>query len=99
MAKARTEFVCQQCGGRSPKWMGRCPECGEWNTLLESLDHAATQRAVRTAPATRGPARAVRLSEIEATDFDRLPLPMAEFSRVLGGGIVKGSLVLVGGDP
>lgn len=99
MAKARTHYVCQQCGGRSPKWMGRCPECGEWNTLLESLDAAPPTRAVATAPAPRGPARAVRLQEIEAADFDRIPLPMEEFSRVLGGGIVKGSLVLIGGDP
>src|ERR671932_1603541 len=100
MAKVRTEYVCQQCGGRSPKWMGRCPECGEWNTLLESLDTgSAAGRAVRTAPAARGPARAVRLAEIETAEFDRLPLQLGEFSRVLGGGIVKGSLVLIGGDP
>src|SRR5918911_63275 len=100
MARVRTEYVCQQCGARAPKWMGRCPDCGEWNSLLESLEpSAAAGRAVRTAPAPRGPARAVRLGEIDAADFDRLPLPMAEFSRVLGGGIVKGSLVLIGGDP
>ena len=99
MAKVRTHYVCQQCGGRSPKWMGRCPECGEWNTLLESLDPNASPRAVSTAPASRGPARAVRLNDIEAAEFDRVPLPMQEFSRVLGGGIVKGSLVLIGGDP
>src|SRR5919198_5013978 len=100
MARTRTEYVCQQCGGRSPKWMGRCPECGEWNTLLESLDVSSAQgRAVRTAPAPRGPARAVRLAEIDTADFDRLPLPLDEFSRVLGGGIVRGSLVLIGGDP
>ena len=99
MAKVRTHYVCQQCGGRSPKWMGRCPECGGWNTLLESLDPNASPRAVSTAPASRGPARAVRLNDIEAAEFDRIPLPMQEFSRVLGGGIVKGSLVLIGGDP
>jgi DNA repair protein RadA/Sms len=100
MAKLRTEYVCQQCGGRAPKWMGRCPSCGEWNTLLESLEAAASSsgRGARTAGAS-GPARSVRLSEIESADFDRLTLPLAEFSRVLGGGIVKGSLVLVGGDP
>jgi DNA repair protein RadA/Sms len=99
MAKVRTLYVCQQCGGRSPKWMGRCPDCGEWNTLLESVDPASATRAVNTAPAPRGPARAVRLGEIQEADFDRLPVPMAEFSRVLGGGVVKGSLVLIGGDP
>jgi DNA repair protein RadA/Sms len=100
MAKARTEFVCQQCGARTPRWMGRCPECSEWNTLLESVDvTAAVGRAVRTAPAARGPARALRLSEIGSSDFDRVPLQLPELSRVLGGGIVKGSLVLLGGDP
>ena len=100
MARVRTEYVCQQCGARSPKWMGRCPDCGEWNTLLESLDAtSAAGRAVKTAPSARGPARVVKLSDIEAADFDRWPLPMQEFSRVLGGGIVKGSLVLIGGDP
>src|SRR5919202_4218595 len=100
MARVRTEYVCQQCGARAPKWMGRCPDCGEWNSLLESLEpSAAAGRAVRTGPAPRGPARTVRLGEIDAADFDRIPLPMQEFSRVLGGGIVKGSLVLIGGDP
>jgi DNA repair protein RadA/Sms len=80
--------------------MGRCAECGGWNTLLESLEAGqAGGRAVRTAPAASGPARALRLSEIEAADFDRLELPLPEFSRVLGGGIVRGSLVLIGGDP
>jgi DNA repair protein RadA/Sms len=100
MAKPRTEYVCQQCGGRSPKWMGRCAECGEWNTLLETLDGgSAAGRAVRTEPASRGPAHSLRLRDIETADVDRLSLPLAEFSRVLGGGIVKGSLVLIGGDP
>jgi DNA repair protein RadA/Sms len=100
MAKPRTEYVCQQCGGRSPKWMGRCAECGEWNTLLENLDGgSAAGRAVRTARASRGPARSLRLRDIDIAEFDRLCLPLAEFSRVLGGGIVKGSLVLIGGDP
>lgn len=80
--------------------MGRCTDCGGWNTLLESLEAGQDGgRAVRTAPATRGPARTLRLGEIEAADFDRIGLPLAEFSRVLGGGIVKGSLVLIGGDP
>jgi DNA repair protein RadA/Sms len=102
MPKTRVEFVCQQCGARTPRWMGRCAGCGEWNTLLESVESgvaAVGGRAVRTAPASRGPARPVRLSEIEDADFERLPLPLLEFSRVLGGGIVRGSLVLIGGDP
>jgi len=91
-------YVCQQCGARSLKWLGRCAECGEWNTLVESME----------APPRRGGTRPIgepevgvprRLAEITPGGFERLALPLGEFSRVLGGGIVPGSLVLVGGDP
>ncbi len=91
-------YVCQQCGARSLKWLGRCAECGEWNTLVESME----------APPRRGGTRPIgepevgvprRLAEISPGGFERLGLPLGEFSRVLGGGIVPGSLVLVGGDP
>jgi DNA repair protein RadA/Sms len=98
MARLRTEFVCQQCAGRTPKWLGRCPDCGAWNSLLESQPEASA-RPLPTAPASRGPARAVALREIEAADYQRLSAGPGEFSRVLGGGIVPGSLVLIGGDP
>jgi DNA repair protein RadA/Sms len=100
MARTRSHYVCQQCGGQSPKWMGRCPACGEWNTLLETLEPAsATTKNPRTRSSETGPAPAFRLSDIDTADFDRLPLALPEFARVLGGGIVKGSLVLIGGDP
>lgn len=102
MAKARTVYICQECGAEHLKWGGRCTECGEWNTLVESV--------VRLAPAPR-PGRAgrgtlvaggnppQRLTEVQAGRHQRYVLPIGEFNRVLGGGIVPGSLVLIGGDP
>jgi DNA repair protein RadA/Sms len=96
MAKARTQFVCQQCGSTSPKWMGRCPDCGEWNTLIETIVESKERSPLSYAVPRSKPQR---LSEVTTDGLDRVPLPMPEFSRVLGGGIVPGSLVLIGGDP
>jgi len=96
MAKARTQFVCQQCGSTSPKWMGRCPDCGEWNTLVETIVESKERSPLSYAVPRSKPQR---LSEVTTDGLDRVPLPMPEFSRVLGGGIVPGSLVLIGGDP
>ncbi|MGF1506425.1 MAG: DNA repair protein RadA, partial [Anaerolineae bacterium] len=95
MAKSKTEYVCQECGYRSVKHMGRCPNCGEWNTFIEELLAPANERAASTIAVTRPR----RLSEIDEEPWDRIPLPMEEFSRVLGGGIVPGSIVLIGGAP
>jgi len=96
MAKTRTQFVCQQCGYASPKWMGRCPECGQWNTMVETVVESR-----KRSPPPYGPPKSApqRLSEIDVDGFRRIDLPLAEFNRVLGGGIVPGSLVLIGGDP
>jgi DNA repair protein RadA/Sms len=96
MAKTRTQFVCQQCGSTSPKWMGRCPDCGEWNTLVETIVESKERSPLSYAVPRSKPQR---LSEVTSDDLERVQLPMPEFSRVLGGGIVPGSLVLVGGDP
>jgi len=96
MAKSRTQFVCQQCGSTSPKWMGRCPDCGEWNTLVETIVESKARSPISYAVSRSKPQR---LSEVTSDGLERVPLPMPEFSRVLGGGIVPGSLVLVGGDP
>ncbi|MER3401366.1 MAG: DNA repair protein RadA [Thermoflexus sp.] len=96
MARPRTQYVCQKCGAVHPKWMGRCPDCGEWNTLVE-VPTTPTLRAVGAPP---GPApQPVSLPAVEAADVGRWPLPLGEFARVLGGGVVPGSLVLVAGDP
>jgi len=96
MAKTRTQWVCQNCGRTTPREMGRCPGCGEWNTMVEVLEQPS-------APATGRPgvpgSEPRRLSEIEMEGLERLPLPLGEFARVLGGGVVPGSLILVGGDP
>ena len=96
MAKARTQFVCQQCGSTSPKWMGRCPDCDEWNTLVETIVESKERSPLSYAAQRSKPQR---LSEVADDDLERVQLPMPEFSRVLGGGIVPGSLVLIGGDP
>ncbi|WP_345797660.1 DNA repair protein RadA [Castellaniella sp. MT123] len=97
MAKARTLFLCTDCGGTSAKWEGRCPHCGAWNTLQETRESAtaATHRFAPLAAAT--PVR--RLAEIEAREQVRNPTGIEEFDRVLGGGLVAGAVVLIGGDP
>ena len=98
MKKTDTIFVCQNCGHQSRKWLGKCPECGEWNSLVEE----------RAQPVKKGSARsnfnlrqvsALPFTEIEPQDDVRVPSGLDEFDRVLGGGIVPGTLVLIGGDP
>ncbi|MBN1310577.1 MAG: DNA repair protein RadA [Anaerolineae bacterium] len=96
MAKSRTVYVCQNCGKTTSREMGRCPACGEWNTMVEELIAPAGSTGHQRAGARSEPRR---LSEIEGDPWERLPLPMEEFSRVLGGGIVPGSLILMAGDP
>jgi DNA repair protein RadA/Sms len=99
LAKNQTRFVCQQCGSAQTKWIGRCPECGEWNSLVETLVQAATARSDRARSLTRPESQPRQLSEVSADRFERLSLGIAELDRVLGGGLVPGSLVLIGGDP
>jgi len=107
--KARTEFVCRECGYRNPRSLGRCPECDAWGSFDE-FSQTQTQTQTQTQPASIGVAARnngrlatastpVRLSEIDTAQFDRLSLEMAEFARVMGGGIVNGSVTLIGGDP
>jgi DNA repair protein RadA/Sms len=96
MAKVRTKFVCNECGSESPKWMGKCPECGQWNTLVEEVEQKESQANRRLINVLSKPESLLDISEdIE----ERLKTGNSELDRVLGGGIVKGSLVLVGGDP
>ena len=92
-------FACQECGAQAPKWLGRCPECGAWNALVEErAAEPAAAPAHRYAPA--GVARtATRYAEVSASDAARISTGIDEFDRVLGGGIVPGSLVLLGGEP
>lgn len=98
MAKGKTSTVyfCQSCGYESPKWMGQCPGCREWNTFVEETVEKKSTAKVHERRAAGGP---VCLSSIETKEEDRVTTRMQELDRVLGGGIVPGSLVLVGGDP
>jgi DNA repair protein RadA/Sms len=91
---SRTIFICQQCGKESPKWLGRCPNCHEWNSFAETTVPAATPANIS---AVENPPQ--ELSQVVTSISDRLPLPLIELNRVLGGGVVSGSLVLIGGDP
>ena len=94
--KVKTIYVCQQCGKESPKWMGRCPECQAWNTLVETAVSRASTATAKVS--VRGsPARKLALIELKKTD--RTPLPLNELNRVLGGGLVSGSISLISGDP
>jgi DNA repair protein RadA/Sms len=102
MKSAKTVFACQECGAQHPKWMGRCPDCGAWNSLVE--ERGTPVAAVQTAPGQRymslGSGATARLySELDTVAAQRVPSGIGEFDRVLGGGIVPGSLVLIGGEP
>src|SRR5579884_1027886 len=97
MPTTHTKYVCQQCRGQYPQGYGRCPGCGEWNSLVETLDRPP---AMRTGfPRIASAASPVPLAQVESVSYRRLRLPLEEFNRVLGGGVVPGSVVLLGGDP
>jgi len=96
MAKKTTVFYCQSCGYESSKWMGQCPGCREWNSFVEEpVEKSSKTGAIKTA----GKAAPVMLKDITGSEDERVSSDISEFDRVLGGGIVKGSLVLIGGDP
>lgn len=99
--KAKTVFLCTSCGNETAKWAGRCPSCGQWNTLEEYTPPAASTGRKAAAPAARATAvsRPKRLSEIQPEEASRFSTGMGELDRVLGGGAVRGSLVLVSGAP
>ena len=103
MAKDKTTFTCTECGGTSPRWLGKCPSCGAWNTLIEQVAEAGPGKNRLSAPqGYAGLANAqpvLPLAAIEAQDVARTPSGMDELDRVLGGGIVEGGVVLIGGDP
>ncbi|HJX89751.1 MAG TPA: DNA repair protein RadA [Pyrinomonadaceae bacterium] len=98
MKKPETIYVCQSCGHQSRKWLGKCPECGEWNSLVEERAQPVKKGSARNSFALRE-VTAVPFSEIEPQDDVRVSSGVTEFDRVLGGGIVPGTLVLIGGDP
>ncbi len=97
MAKSITQYVCQSCGYVSPRWVGKCPNCSEWNTFVEELNKPA--RLSRKPASVSSRIEPVPMSSVEKEDTPRISTALAEFDRVLGGGIVPGSLMLLGGDP
>jgi DNA repair protein RadA/Sms len=97
MAKAKTVFVCRNCGTEAPKWTGRCPSCGQWNTFNEEV-LVKTSAIAGTRFRTENP-RPVKLSEVDSKSEPRLDTQTGELNRVLGGGLVRGSVVLIGGEP
>lgn len=93
----KTAWFCSACGNESPKWSGRCPACGEWNTLVEERVASGASKSIGPARMTKS--KAVPVSKIEKTEEQRIHMPSEELNRVLGGGLVTGSMVLVGGEP
>jgi len=97
VAKRKTKFVCQDCGYESARWMGKCPGCQQWNTLVEEFESSSKHKHV--SGKNQQANKPEKITEIKSNDEPRLTTPMKEFNRVLGGGVVPGSLVLIGGDP
>ena len=98
MAKTKSVFFCTNCGNETPKWMGRCPSCGAYNTMEEHVEKPVAPGKVKAAPVGMS-RRPQRIREVDGDGEIRFSTGMGELDRVLGGGAVKGSLVLVGGDP
>ncbi|HLS20899.1 MAG TPA: DNA repair protein RadA [Bacillota bacterium] len=99
MAKRKTTFVCQQCGYESLRWMGKCPGCQQWNTLVEEVMATQSNRHVLGSKGEQTKSKPEKITAIESESTTRYLTEMGEFNRVLGGGIVPGSLILIGGDP
>ena len=100
MAKTKTTFFCKNCGNESPKWIGKCPGCSEWNTYVEeTLVTGKKSNTLKSSISPGGMAKPIAVQDISNTKIDRMDLGYAELNRVLGGGLVPGSLVLIGGEP
>jgi DNA repair protein RadA/Sms len=96
---AKTIYSCRACGGESPKWLGKCPHCGEWNTLEETLAETPQRNRFQALAAGSAPPAVATLADIEAAEVERTSTGQEELDRVLGGGLVAGGVVLIGGDP
>lgn len=100
MAKVKTRYVCQNCGYVSPRYLGRCPNCSEWNTLVEEVEQkSATVKAAPRVTLTGTTNTPQKIDTIEISQTPRVDTKNGELNRVLGGGVVPGSMVLIGGDP
>jgi DNA repair protein RadA/Sms len=99
MAKTQTRFVCQECGRIAPAYMGKCPKCSSFNSMVEEVIQAPAKSSAKRTRGLTGRSEARRIGDIGGDAEERIPVPIGEFARVLGGGIVPGSVVLIGGDP
>lgn len=98
MAKVKSVYVCQSCGANSPKWIGKCPSCNEWNTYTEELKSVSSKTPAVSSNRSLGN-KPVQLHQVQESQLERLSTNITEFNRVLGGGIVPGSVTLIGGEP
>ena len=98
MAKIKTKYVCQECGYETSKWLGKCPECTKWNTFVEEIEQKSISKK-DVFIIDKSSSVPVSINSIQTKEEERFSTNINELDRVLGGGIVKGSLVLVGGDP
>ncbi|MEY8768001.1 DNA repair protein RadA [Francisella philomiragia] len=99
MAKQKTIFICQECGASSPRWQGQCHNCNQWNTFVEEIKPDPKKTPIARAGFAGSISKATALADIKGKEYSRMSTNISEFDRVLGGGIVKGSVTLVGGDP
>ena len=99
MAKEKTVFLCNDCGYESPKWAGRCPSCGAWNTLVEKVVRSSPAARVSAAVGDKLLSQPQLIDTVSTDELPRMNMCDAELNRVLGGGLVPGSLVLLGGEP
>ena len=97
--KTKTVWFCKECGNESPKWMGRCPACGEWNTMVEETVATGKKQSVPSVSVPGLSQKPTPLSQIDSSHEYRISLNNNEVDRILGGGLVEGSLVLIGGEP
>ncbi len=99
MSKTKTQYVCNACGSISPKWGGQCADCNEWNTMVEQVEPSKTDQKGRFAGYAGADTKLQKLSSVKISDTARIKTSLSELDRVLGGGLVPGSVVLLGGDP
>lgn len=99
MAKAKVQYQCNECGAVAPKWVGQCPDCNAWNSLIEVIAESTSGKASRFKEHQQAPAEVVSLNTVGEQDMTRIATGMAELDRAVGGGLVNGSVLLLGGDP
>ena len=96
--KQKTTYFCKNCGFDSPKWIGKCPNCGEWNSFIEEVVSSKSKSFI-SSESGHANANPVKIGEIQGSQEQRIALPSQELNRVLGGGLVPGSIILLGGEP